>query len=148
MEKKPIISVILPFYKQNDHAETVVNDCANEMRILNIPFEIIAVYNGIESLSSSKQKKETSQATEILLRDSGWGYAVKAGLEEANGEYVCYTNSARTDMRELAKLFGYAFLSKDYIVKATRIVRETATRKWVSRAYNLSNRFILTTPIW
>ena len=150
-KNRPSVSVVLPFYKQNDHAVSTIIDCANEMETLAMPFELIAVYNGVGSLQSSKERRELknpSSAIEILLREAGWGYAVKAGIEEAHGDYICYTNSARTDMKELVKLIRYALLSKDYIVKATRIARETSTRKWVSRLYNLSNRMILATPIW
>lgn len=152
MKKSATVSIILPFYKQNDHASSTILDCIKEMRVLDVPFEIIAVYNGIQSLSSEKEKMplEThlTPVTQISLKKDGWGYAVKTGLREAQGDFICYTNSARTDMKELAKLIRYALLSDEYIVKATRILRDTCTRKWVSRLYNLANRTILATPIW
>jgi glycosyltransferase involved in cell wall biosynthesis len=151
MNEHPVVSIILPFYKQADHDTATILECAKEIRDLNVFFEIISVHNGIRSLSSKVEKRSPKThpfLREILLQEAGWGRAVKAGLEEARGDYICYTNSARTDMKEMAKLIRYALLSPDYIVKATRISRETSTRKWVSRAYNLSNRFILATPIW
>ena len=115
-------------------------------------FELIIVVNGVADLPVVEEKKISDEhgvtITRITTRGAGWGFAVKRGLREGAGEYLCYTNSARTNPDELIKLMRYAKVSNDAIVKATRIERENSARKKISVGYNLFNRLILKTAIW
>jgi hypothetical protein len=147
----PEFSVILPFYKQSDHMQAVVDEFIHTLKDAGESFEIIVVMNGIGDLPAEEALEESGadpKTIRIKLRGAGWGRAVKRGLKEGDSKYLCYTNSARTDPKELLRLMQYAKLSEDVIVKATRIEREDKTRKWVSVIYNLCNRLILRTPIW
>lgn len=149
--QQPLFSLILPFYKQEDHVREVVSDFQKKLEELGDPFEIIVVINGARSLSEESSLKilsETPLVTQWSIRESGWGRAVNWGIAHAQGAYVCYTNSARTSGAELVRLLKYAKVSEDAIVKATRIERSSFSRKWTSIFYNILNKFILKTPIW
>lgn len=150
-EKRVLFSLILPFYKQEDHVREVVNDFQKKLEELGDSFEIIVVINGVSSLSGESVEKilsTTPVITQWSIRKSGWGRAVNWGIAHAQGSYICYTNSARTNGAELVRLLKYAKVSEDAIVKATRIERSSFARKWTSIFYNLLNKFILKTPIW
>ena len=149
---RPEFSIILPFYKQGDHLEQVISDFKNKLMKGVDTFELIIVVNGVADLPVVEEKKISDEhgvtITRITTRGAGWGFAVKRGLREGAGEYLCYTNSARTNPDELIKLMRYAKVSNDAIVKATRIERENSARKKISVGYNLFNRLILKTAIW
>lgn len=147
----PEFSIILPFYRQSDHMHAVIKDFDNALREFGHSYELIIVSNGISDQKDEREERvygNAQNARQVLLKRSGWGLAVLAGLKIARGTYVVYTNSARTESRELVRMMRYALVSNDAIVKATRIERETFMRKWTSIIYNLLSRFILDVPIW
>ena len=148
---QPTFSIILPFFKQNDHANEVILDFYNTLKKAQENFEIIAVFNGESGMKKEMEEKTDPSAPlvkKILLKKSGWGLAVKAGMAKAQGQYICYTNSARTSPEGLLKLMQYAKVSTDVVLKTTRIKRENSWRKLATIFYNLENRIVLKTPIW
>jgi hypothetical protein len=150
-QKQPVFSIILPFYKQEDHAKDVVGEFQKKLETLGDTFEIIVIINGVQKLTEESSEKIISFSPRIIqhsLQKAGWGRAVNWGIAQAKGKYICYTNSARTSGDELIRLLKYAKVSEDAIVKATRIERSNILRKWVSVFYNIENRLVLKTPIW
>ena len=148
---QPLFSVILPFYAQGDHASEVIDDFRGKLDLLGDPYELIVVVNGVGSLSGEFDEKVLNQSPRIVehsIKKAGWGRAVNWGIAHASGDYICYTNSARTNGAELVRLLRYAKVSHDAIVKATRIERGDWVRKWTSIFYNIVNRIVLKTPIW
>jgi hypothetical protein len=82
------------------------------------------------------------------LAQAGWGRAVKHGLSIAKGTYLCYTNTARTDISDLLIILKCAVSNKNNVVKATRIIRESWVRKVGSTLYNIQFRLLFRYPIW
>ncbi len=147
----PVFSFILPFYKQSDQLTAVLAEFESRLNGQPQSFELIAVINGIEDQAEpmiTNVIQESPRVIKISLRGSGWGMAVRAGMADAKGEYVCYTNTARTKVDELIKMLPYALISKNTVIKATRTKRSNWVRKWTSILFNLENRFILGTPAW
>lgn len=147
---KLVFSVILPFYRQNDHMERVIQEYIAGLRTLERPFEIIVVVNGQADAAEEKTVDIISQdplITRFVLRKAGWGLAIKCGITAATGEYVCYTNTARTFVEELIKVLRYALVSDAAVVKGARLIRENTSRKVISFIYNLENRLLLHTPV-
>lgn len=148
---QPVFSVILPFYKQEDQVAPVLAEFRSGLDTLVAPYELIAVINGLASQKEERDVRRVSESPaviEVRLRDSGWGLAVKEGMAAAHGTYVCYTNTARTEVAELVKLIRYALVSDEAAVKATRVERSNKIRKWTSIFYNIENRVLLGTPVW
>jgi len=78
----------------------------------------------------------------------GWGLAVNHGLREANGDLLCYTNSARTTGQELTLLLLYAIVWPEVVIKANRKIRESLRRRTGSLLYNLECRALFDLNVW
>jgi hypothetical protein len=81
-------------------------------------------------------------------REGGGGRAVRAGLAEARGELVCYTNSARTAPEMLTLCLVYAMAYPGVVVKANRRLRESWRRRLGSLLYNLECRALFDIAVW
>jgi glycosyltransferase involved in cell wall biosynthesis len=88
------------------------------------------------------------QVRVVELDRGGWGRAVRAGLREARGELLCYTNSARTTAPMLALMFSYAAAYPDMVLKANRKIRDNWRRRLGSLIYNLECRALFDLPTW
>ena len=150
MATHPVFSIILPFYRQNDHMQSVINDFKESLNTLEESYEIIVVINGESEATTESQERTVGENPRIIegsLREAGWGRAILWGFARSRGKYICYTNTARTDAAELVRLMRYALVFNNWVVKSSRIER-TRLRKWVSIFYNLENRIVLGTPVW
>ena len=148
---QPTFSVILPFYRQQKYIDDTIKKFQFQLDRMAETYEIIAVNNGVANLTSETAVTTVNQNPLIIrldLKQAGWGRAVKAGLARAQGKFICYTNTARTNPDELAALLKYAKISEDKIIKALRVERTTQWRRWVSIFFNLEYKLILKTPIW
>ncbi len=146
----PIFSIILPFYKQINHVDSIYNTYCEHLDKLGFPWEMIFVINGPDDGTEEKLGKMNTRDNIVIerLEKGGWGRAVKHGLAMAKGKYLCYTNTARTDINDLIMILKYAMVNEDNVVKATRIIREKFIRKLGSTLYNLEARMLFRVPIW
>lgn len=146
----PVFSIILPFYKQINHVEGIYKTYCEHLDRLNESWELIFVINGPDDGTMDKLKTLATRPNIVIerLEKGGWGRAVKHGLAKARGQYLCYTNTARTDINDLMLILKYALVNDDNVVKATRIIREKFTRKLGSTLYNLECRMLFRVPIW
>ena len=142
------ISIILPVYKQVAHVEFLVNEYQKGLKNLTESWEILFVVNGPEDGAYDRLKELTKQIDNISvyrLESSGWGRAVKFGLEQAKGNLICYTNSSRTEVSDLVMMLEYAKVNENHVVKANRMTRDNYFRKMGSLLYNIENRLLLKT---
>lgn len=149
--RHPDFSIILPIYNQADHTDQVVSDHITALENSKYSYEIILVVN--DSQDSSRQVCEQIANTNDCVRSihldlGGWGRAVRAGLAEARGEIVAYTNSARTSPNDLVLLLIYAAVNQGRVVKANRKIRENFVRRIGSLLYNLEGRALFDLPYW
>ena len=96
-----------------------------------------------QDLSNKNERIKVVQTAE-----SGWGKAVRLGLKVAQGEIVCYTNSARTSPEVLYSVLQYSLINPDVVVKANRKIREGLRRRLGSLLYNLECRMLFDSPVW
>src|SRR5262249_28899898 len=82
------------------------------------------------------------------LERGAWGRAVRHGLAKARGDLLCYTNSARTTVRDLTLSILYAATFPGTVVKANRKIREHWTRRLGSLVYNLECRALFDLSCW
>jgi glycosyltransferase involved in cell wall biosynthesis len=145
------ISIILPIYNQEDHIEKLYFEYLEALATLPCSWELLFVVNGSSDSSFkriSSLAKEDENVLAYNLEKGGWGRAVKYGISKANGQYICYTNSARTKVNDLLMILDYALVNKNNIIKANRIVRESFFRRLGSVLYNFENRRFFKTPVW
>ncbi len=84
----------------------------------------------------------------VELEQGGWGRAVRAGLACADGDLLCYANSARTPPQMLSLTLLYSSSYPDVVVKAQRRIRDNWRRQVGSLLYNLECRVLFGLASW
>jgi glycosyltransferase involved in cell wall biosynthesis len=147
-----LASVVLPVYNQADHIETVLREYLKALDRLDFPTEILPVINGPrrdKSLEICRSLEQQDKRIRTLCIDQGgWGRAVRHGLEQAGGDLICYTNSARTTAKDLVLMLLYGSVHDDCVVKANRKIRENWKRRLGSLLYNLECRYLFDLAYW
>jgi glycosyltransferase involved in cell wall biosynthesis len=146
-----LASIILPVHNQADHIGAVVTEYVDALARTEQPFELILVPNGCRdrSVAVCQELADRHPEVRVVASDrSGWGLAVKLGLENARGELLGYTNSARTSGPDLLLLLLYARVYPQIVVKANRKIRESWRRRLGSLLYNLQCRALFDLSYW
>ncbi len=146
-----LISIVLPVHNQADHLAALVDEYETALTKLPSPHELVLVANNCrdntwEICQRLSAKYPTVRA--IHTPRGGWGLAVKLGLCEAQGDLLCYTNSARTTSQDLMLLLLYATVYPQAVVKANRKIRESWRRRLGSLLYNLECRALFDLAVW
>jgi glycosyltransferase involved in cell wall biosynthesis len=146
------VSIVLPVHNQADHIEPLVGEYMEALEGLPIGYELILVPNGCRDDSASvcaRLSDASAGAVQTVeLERSGWGAAVRAGLKEATGEQLCFTNSARTPPQLLAVAVTFANVYPNVVVKAQRTIRDNRRRRVGSLVYNLECRVLFDLSTW
>ena len=146
-----MLSVVLPVYNQADHIGRIVDSYGESLVELPVGYEIIVVVNGStdQSLEVCNDLARRNDRVKVLTAPtSGWGHAVRMGVETSNGDLICYTNSARTSADELVRLVRYALSCPDVVVKANRKLRENWRRRIGSLLFNIQCRTLFDLATW
>jgi glycosyltransferase involved in cell wall biosynthesis len=147
-----LASIVLPVYNQEDHIEIVLREYVAALQRLDFPTEILPVINGPrrdKSLEICRSLEQQHKSIRTLCIDQGgWGRAVRHGLSQANGDLICYTNSARTTAKDLVLMLLYGSVNYDCVVKANRKIRENWKRRLGSLLYNLECRYLFDLAYW
>ena len=149
--KESFVSIVLPVYNQADHITQVVEQYENALSKITATRELILVVNGSKDNSLEicyNLQKKYSTLKIIHSQEGGWGRAVKLGLKEAQGEIICYTNSARTSAAELRQAILYALDNPGTVIKANRKVRSNLFRMLGSYLFNFECRFLFDLTVW
>jgi undecaprenyl-phosphate 4-deoxy-4-formamido-L-arabinose transferase len=151
MHEKPYVSIVLPVYKQFDHIEEIVTTYVATLDHLKHSFEMILVVNGTRngSLRVYQDLAETHPSIRTIYSEkAGWGRAVRMGIGTAQGQVICYTNSARTTPYTLISLLLLAIANPEYILKANRRLRYPIIRRIGSVLYNVQCRYLFDLAVW
>ena len=149
--ERPAVTVVLPVHNQADHIGGVVESYLAVLARLGDPHEMLLVTNGCTDASQEICRglaAEHGSVRTFDLPSGGWGRAVKAGIQDARGELVCYTNTARTTPEMLALVLSYARAYPDVVIKANRKIRDNWRRRLGSLLYNLECRALFDLPTW
>ncbi len=77
-----LYSIVLPTYNEEENIKNFINN----LEKVNIKKEIIAVDNNSSDKTASEIKK--TSAKYIFEKKQGYGYSIKAGLEQAKGDIL------------------------------------------------------------
>jgi glycosyltransferase involved in cell wall biosynthesis len=146
-----VISIVLPIHNQGGHLRDVIEGYAGELDKLGRPHEVVLVNNACTDQSlpvSYELARERGNLQVLELAEGGWGRAVRAGLRAAEGETLCYTNSARTTPQMLTLMLLYADAYPGIVLKANRTIRDNWRRRLGSLLYNLECRRLFGLPVW
>jgi glycosyltransferase involved in cell wall biosynthesis len=146
-----LISVVLPIHNQADHVEVVVSEYVALLSNIKNPYEIILVVNGsndhsLEVCNSLAQRHERLRV--LHSKAGGWGLAVKLGLQNAHGDILAFTNSARTTAQDLMLMVLYSLANPKSVIKANRKIRGSWIRRLGSLLYNIECRAFFDLPQW
>jgi glycosyltransferase involved in cell wall biosynthesis len=151
MTGEPRVSVVLPVYNQEDHIGEIIRDYIAVLNGLKDPVEIILVVNASRdrSLERCRVLERSDSRIRVLHEEKGgWGRAVRAGLAAADGQILCYTNSARTNSYTLALHIMLAAANPTLVIKANRRLRYSIARRVGSVLYNFECRSLFDLPVW
>ena len=140
-----LVSVVLPVYKQAAHISDIVQRYKTKLDEIERPYEVVLSVNGggDDSLTVCESLSRESPQTRVIYDPRpGWGRAVRAGLQAARGDLLCYTNSARTTADDLQRLILEAMAHPGVVVKADRRMRDSWRRRLGSLLYNLECRML------
>lgn len=144
-------SIILPVGNQEDHIDKILRGYIEALEKIPHTYELVVVTNACRDKSPQVIAKLASQFPVVKHFDiklGGWGRAVRHGLEKAVGEFICYTNSARTSPEHLVLCLLYAVAYPHVAVKANRKIRDNWRRRLGSLIYNLECRALFDLPTW
>ena len=146
-----LASVILPVHNQADHLEALVRDYRDALARLPMRHQMVLVPNACRDDTPGicrRMAADDPLMRVVELEQGGWGRAVRAGLASADGDVLCYTNSARTPPQMLSLTLLYASSYPDVVVKAQRRIRDNWRRQLGSLIYNLECRVLFGLASW
>jgi glycosyltransferase involved in cell wall biosynthesis len=146
-----LASIILPVHNQADHLEPIIRDFHATLQRLPFPYELLLVLNGCSDNSLEIAQSLASSIPEIRIFApdiKGWGAAVREGLRRAQGDILCYTNSARTNAKDLMLFLMYAGAYKETVIKASRRIRDSMVRAMGSLLFNIECRAFFDLSCW
>jgi glycosyltransferase involved in cell wall biosynthesis len=146
-----LASIVLPVHNQADHLEDLVRDYREALSRLPMRHQIVLVPNACRDQTPEicRRMAAEDQALRVVeLDQGGWGRAVRAGLQSASGDVLCYTNSARTTPQMLSLTLLYASSYPDVVIKAQRRIRDNWRRQLGSLIYNLECRMLFGLASW
>jgi glycosyltransferase involved in cell wall biosynthesis len=145
------VSIILPAYNQADHIERLLNGYRVELDRLSLAYELVVVPNGCRDDTAGRCRDLAARHPRLRVVElelGGWGRAVRAGIEAATGDLLCYTNSARTSPQLLTMMLLFARAYPNVVVKAQRTIRDSWRRRAGSLLYNLECRVLFDLATW
>lgn len=145
------VSIVLPVHNQADHIDGVVEGYLNVTRRLRLEVDLVLVANACTDGSTEICLNLAERHREVRTLEQnvgGWGRAVRAGLADAQGDLLCYANSARTSPEILALMLSYALAYPEVVLKANRRIRDNVVRRAGSLLYNLECRALFNMASW
>jgi dolichyl-phosphate beta-glucosyltransferase len=111
MEARPYLSVVIPAYNEQERLKRFVPGIVEFLKSKGQPFEIVVVNDGSRddtaSVARELSKKFPMLRAIDLTPNRGKGAAVKAGMLDARGQYVLFTDADQsTPITEMDKLLA------------------------------------------
>jgi dolichyl-phosphate beta-glucosyltransferase len=109
MESRPYLSVVIPAYNEEERLKRYVPGIIGFLQSKGRPFEIIVVNDGSRDRTAQVARELARAYPMLRLIDlnpnRGKGAAVRAGMLDARGEYVLFTDADQsTPISEVDKL--------------------------------------------
>jgi glycosyltransferase involved in cell wall biosynthesis len=146
-----LISIVLPVHNQADHIDRLLQEFVAELEKVPVQYELLLIENGSRdaSLEICMRAVERLKCVRAFHSERpGWGRAVKLGLQKAEGDLICYTNSARTTAKDLVVCLLYSVAYGETVVKANRKIRESRRRRIGSLLFNIECRTLFDLSNW
>jgi dolichyl-phosphate beta-glucosyltransferase len=111
MEARPYLSVVIPAYNEQERLQRFVPGIVEYLQSKGQPFEIVVVNDGSQDDTALVVRELSKTFPMLRLIDyrpnRGKGAAVKAGMLDARGQYVLFTDADQsTPITEVDKLLA------------------------------------------
>jgi cellulose synthase/poly-beta-1,6-N-acetylglucosamine synthase-like glycosyltransferase len=99
----PVVSLVIPFYNEEENAEPVLEELAEVLRKLDQPWEVIAVDDGSTDRTLARLQHARSKMDGLRIlrmrRNAGQTAAMQAGFDAVRGQVVVTLGSWRRSTR-------------------------------------------------
>lgn len=137
------LSVVLPVCNEAEGIDSFLKAVYLSLKTFPKTFEVLCIENGSTDRSlrvlGLLQKKYNN--FRVLQSEKGWGNAVRKGMQEAKGKYLCYmVSDGQIDPGYIVTLYNLYQKNHVALVKVWRTRRENAMRLVNSRIYNFISK--------
>jgi glycosyltransferase involved in cell wall biosynthesis len=147
--EKPEITIFFPVYNDENTIANMTEKCINVLKEIASNFEVIIINDGSPDNSGAVADEMANKYEYVRVihhpQNKGYGAAIKSGLENAQYEWVCFTDGDdEYDIEDLRKMIHL----KDYydLIITFRYVKLYSTlRVFISGMYNKIFRVIFRT---
>lgn len=139
------LSIVLPICNEEKTIESFIYNICNLLRKQKIIFEIIAVENGSHdnSFKILETISEKNKFVRVLQCEKGWGNAVRYGILNSKGKYICYmVSDGQINPQYILSLYQEIKRINTGMIKLYRGNRENVMRLLISKVYNFLARVL------
>jgi undecaprenyl-phosphate 4-deoxy-4-formamido-L-arabinose transferase len=139
----PALSVVIAVYNEEQGLPSLFKRLYEALDGLSVAYEIIFVNDGSSDRSAAllrEQYERRPRETRVILFNGNFGQhmAIMAGFAHVRGERVVTLDAdLQNPPEEIGRLLEQMDLGHDYVGTIRRMRRDTAFRRWASRAMNL-----------
>ncbi len=143
MPSKPVLSLVIPCYNEQDNVEKVATSYLHLFKKTKIPYELILVDNGSRDYTRRIIQRLQRQDKRILLTivpvNQGYGHGILTGLRDAHGAIVGWVDGdGQIPPDVVLKAYQTLCQTSFDIAMGRRVLRkESWYRTFASKVYNL-----------
>jgi len=136
------LSLVVPFYNEENAAEEVVRDLLTELKRNEIDFELILVNNGSVDRTPDILRMLSEENPEIKLvtvtQNEGFGWGVINGIMAAKAEYIGFMpGDGQLRAKDIVKVYEKLVSENLDLCKGKRVTREDGLARQIqSKAFN------------
>ena len=132
----------MPARNEEGLIKSTILDITNHLKRKNYPFEILVVINGCTDKTEEivRNLSEHIKQIRVLTSKSGYGIALRKGLQQARGEFIAIFNVDYYNLH-LLDLTEIGMYGKDIIIGSKRTFwaedERSFSRKLISHIFNI-----------
>ena len=137
---QPLLSIVSPVYRAETIIGQLVKEISENVKVLTMDFEIILVDDGSPDHSWNAIETECKNDPRVkgikLSRNFGQHYAITAGLDHANGEWIIVMDCDLQDRpEEIINLYRKAEKGFDVVLARRAVRKDSANKKLFSKLF-------------
>ncbi len=144
--EKPEITIFFPVYNDQNTIATMTEKCLDVLKDIASKYEVIIINDGSPDNSGVVADEMTTKYDHVRVihhpQNKGYGAAIKSGLENAQYEWVCFTDGDDEydieDLRKMIRLKEYY----DLIITFRYVKLYSTLRVFISGIYNKIFRWV------
>jgi dolichyl-phosphate beta-glucosyltransferase len=149
-EKQLFLSVIIPAYNEEKRIGNTLEKISHFLSTKSFLYEILVINDGSTDTTASVVTSCASQLPYVQLisldKNKGKGFAVKIGIEQAQGDFILFTDADNsTPIEQLQKLLQ-AIKNSDisigsrYLAESIIHVKQHPKRQFIAKVANTLNK--------